>query len=311
MTKSASATDCEATFLQLLKHRPRVAWPTVALCASFVTLFATEITLGAMHLVPSWAAISMGVVASYMSYTILHEAAHANIGTNKRLNEWVGRIGLLGCSITPFFANYRFVHLAHHRYVNDKKLDPDLFCGSGPAWTLPLRWALMDVAYIAAYFRLGAYRAGSKAEKREYWLAFGFTTVLLLTITVTGFWPQFLTFYFLPTRIAMVLLAFTFDYLPHYPHDVHINDNAFRATSNRVGMEWLLTPLLIGQNYHLSHHLYPSIPFYRYRRIWLARKSFHQANGPASVPPFGLHPSPLGQDRAFPIYSTDGGIEVP
>ena len=29
-------------------------------------------------------------------------------------------------------------------------------------------------------------------------------------------------------------------------------------------MEWLLTPLMLSQNYHLVHHLHPSVPFYRY-----------------------------------------------
>jgi ring-1,2-phenylacetyl-CoA epoxidase subunit PaaE len=33
-------------------------------------------------------------------------------------------------------------------------------------------------------------------------------------------------------------------------------------------MEWLFTPLMLSQNYHLVHHLHPSVPFYRYLRTW-------------------------------------------
>ncbi|WP_139361018.1 2Fe-2S iron-sulfur cluster-binding protein, partial [Mycobacterium sp. D16R24] len=42
----------------------------------------------------------------------------------------------------------------------------------------------------------------------------------------------------------------------------------YRATRIRVGGEKLLTPLFLYQNYHLVHHLHPSVPFYRYIRAW-------------------------------------------
>jgi fatty acid desaturase len=43
----------------------------------------------------------------------------------------------------------------------------------------------------------------------------------------------------------------------------------------------LLTPVLLFQNYHLIHHLIPTVPFYRYGRIWRAKKDFLIANGAA------------------------------
>ena len=62
----------------------------------------------------------------------------------------------------------------------------------------------------------------------------------------------------------MIVLAWWFDWLPHHGLEDTQSENRYRATRNRVGMEWLLTPLLLSQNYHLVHHLHPSIPFYRY-----------------------------------------------
>jgi fatty acid desaturase len=29
--------------------------------------------------------------------------------------------------------------------------------------------------------------------------------------------------------------------------------------------------MTLGQSVHLVHHLYPGVPFYRYRRVWDAR----------------------------------------
>jgi fatty acid desaturase len=61
-------------------------------------------------------------------------------------------------------------------------------------------------------------------------------------------------------------------------------------------MEWLLTPLLTYQNYHLVHHLYPTVPFYRYRRLWESRADWHNAQQPSTVAPFRLTPDRLREN---------------
>ena len=66
----------------------------------------------------------------------------------------------------------------------------------------------------------------------------------------------------------MTVLAWWFDWLPHHGLEDTQRENRYRATRNRVGMEWLFTPLLLSQNYHLVHHLHPSVPFYRYIATW-------------------------------------------
>ena len=72
----------------------------------------------------------------------------------------------------------------------------------------------------------------------------------------------------LPTRIALFLVALVFVFLPHYPGVVSQQDDPFMATTMRKGWEWLLTPLLVYQNYHLIHHLYPTVPFYKTHDVW-------------------------------------------
>jgi beta-carotene hydroxylase len=79
---------------------------------------------------------------------------------------------------------------------------------------------------------------------------------------------QLLLYYVLPTRIASALLAYSFDYVPHRPHKVRRAEDEYR-TSSRIdgvfGTSGLdLTIPLLFQNYHIIHHLYPSVPFYRY-----------------------------------------------
>lgn len=47
------------------------------------------------------------------------------------------------------------------------------------------------------------------------------------------------------------------------------------------------------QNHHLMHHLYPTIPFYRYGRAWKAREAWHREHSADMIiGPFGLGPEP-------------------
>lgn len=81
----------------------------------------------------------------------------------------------------------------------------------------------------------------------------------------------------MPTRIAIASLAFSFDCIPHYRHRARGPEDPYRATSNRAGLEWLLTPLMLFQNCHLFHHLNPTVPFFRYPSVRCAREDFHLA----------------------------------
>lgn len=87
--------------------------------------------------------------------------------------------------------------------------------------------------------------------------------------------------YVVPQRIAMVVLVWWFDYLPHHGLSDTARSNRFRATRNRIGLEWLFTPLMLSQNYHLVHHLHPSLPFYRYLRAWRRNERTYLARGAA------------------------------
>ena len=63
-----------------------------------------------------------------------------------------------------------------------------------------------------------------------------------------------------PARLTFLYLAFFFVWLPHFPFE---HTDRFRNTRITLfpGSTWLL----LHQDRHLIHHLYPSIPWYRYR----------------------------------------------
>eukprot|EP00386_Alphamonas_edax_P009395 GDKI01030921.1.p3 GENE.GDKI01030921.1~~GDKI01030921.1.p3 ORF type:complete len:157 (-),score=39.00 GDKI01030921.1:322-792(-) len=93
----------------------------------------------------------------------------------------------------------------------------------------------------------------------------------------TLFWA-----YLLPLRLAVTALAYSFDYVPHKPHDVKREHNLYRTTSKIQSLlppthtdaykhspgTWWLRVLLLGQDDHCVHHTYPQLPWYKYRHIW-------------------------------------------
>ena len=279
--------DDELRFKQLTR-RPSIAWPTMLLLLAAISLFAASTTyylLGGLGL--AWA-IMINAIASYLAFTVGHDASHNAFSTNKKLNDWAGRISTMLLSPIPFFRMFRYIHMQHHRFANEEGKDPDLYCGKGSYWTLPLRWATLDIHYFTLYLRPGVFLKRSASERRELAVATLFAIATIAFMISMGWGYEYLVLFFIPTRLAVVVLACTFDFLPHYPHETRAHDDPYQATSNRKGFEWLLTPLLLSQNYHLVHHLYPTVPFYRYLRVWRAKEAFHQSRNPAQVPAFGL-----------------------
>ncbi|MFD2429499.1 hypothetical protein ACFSUK_18010 [Sphingobium scionense] len=58
-------------------------------------------------------------------------------------------------------------------------------------------------------------------------------------------------------------------------------------------------PLLVYQNYHLIHHLYPEIPFYRMHKAYYLRYDEINAQDIPRQTAFGLAPENIESHRAF------------
>lgn len=280
---------------KVLIQKPRIAWPTLILLVAAFALFGastfTYIT-GALPLV--WAML-INAIASYLAFPMAHDATHSTVFTNRKMNDWAGRLAMLLLEPGPFFQVFRFIHMKHHKFTNDSEKDPDAYCGTGPRWALPFKWLTLDIIYFKIYLSSDTFQKRPKSERREFYLAVLFTLSVITVVTLAGWLHYYMLLFFIPTRIAKYIIVIAIDFLPHYPHEARAKDAPFQCTSNRVGMEWLLTPLLIYQNYHLVHHLYPAIPFYRYIKVWNARKAYHEARSPAIVDTFGLNPRELSE----------------
>jgi fatty acid desaturase len=261
-SQAHSLGDNPELFKTLLQ-KPDFAWPTLTLLICAYVAFGLSTFAYFQGLLPLVWVMAINSVASYMAFTVAHEATHCSVSSNRKLNDWAGRTAILLLEPGPFFPVFRFIHMKHHRFTNDPEKDPDAYCGKGPSWLLPVKWLTVDIVYFKHYLNPEIFRKRPKSERREFYYAFFFTVFVIAAFTFAGWLRYYLLIFFLPTRIAKFIIVLAFDFLPHHPHEVSAKDDPYRSTSNRVGFEWLLTPLFIYQNYHLVHHLYPAVPFYR------------------------------------------------
>ena len=245
---------------------PALAWPTLGIFTGSWVLFVTGTWAALEHTLPRPVTIAMNAIACFVMFTVVHDASHYSISTARWVNNAIGRTAMLLFSPAMAFKAFGYIHIEHHRYANDDDNDPDTFASHGPWWQLPLRWATLEVGYLPRYIRNVSWRP--RGEVIE--------TAALLTGTIAGIAVAAATgnlwivavIYLIPERIAVFALAWWFDWLPHHGLADTQRENRYRATRARVGMEWLYTTVMLSQNYHLVHHLHPSVPFYRYLATW-------------------------------------------
>lgn len=241
--------------------KPVLDWRTAGLAIICVLAVAFAVVGMGLGWLPAWLAVALGTLGAYAGFTPIHEAVHGNVSRYRFVNLAVGHV----CSLllTGAFRPYVYLHSEHHLHTNDAVADPDVWCGNGPKWSLPLRWATQDMGYLRFYFQHWSERP---------WLERGdllgctilYCSVFVATALTSPTWFMAVCLgWFLPARLALSILAATFSWLPHEPHH---ETNAYRATTVRSA-RWL-TWALLGQNFHLVHHLDPRIPFYRLSRAW-------------------------------------------
>lgn len=271
---------------------PAYAWPTLALGAGALIVFVLSTIAAVGRYAPAWLIISVNTAVVYAMFMVAHDALHRSLSLTGWVNSVVGRVAWL--FVAPMFSlpSFSYVHLTHHRNANDGENDPDMFATHGPAWKLPLRWALMDVFYAAWYCRqlkrrLRQSRRRPLTEAAETAVVLTLSVAALCVTLVTGNFWMVATVVLIPQRIGMLVLGWWFDWLPHHGLEQTQQENRYRATRNRVGMERLLIPIMLSQTYHLVHHLHPWLPFYRYAHAWRGNEDAYLAQDPAITTVFG------------------------
>lgn len=233
--------------------------PTVWVAVWTVTLLAVGSWGYLTGMLPWWTTLPINAVGIYLGFTVLHEAMHGIAHPNRTVNAALGRLG--GLPLTISFPLFRGVHYEHHSHTNDPRRDPDFIVAHAPRILLPLWCVAVVVEYRAKFYGRRLWR--DRVEVAEA-LAWDAALALVIIAAIAGGWivPLLVT-WLAPAVLAVLFLAFTFDFLPHYPYDT---DRRYFDT--RIYPGRALNALLLGQNYHLIHHLWTTIPWFRYQRVF-------------------------------------------
>lgn len=242
------------------RHVVAFAWPTVAFAAVIVAAFATVVASAVVGVIPLWLGFLLNTVVAYAAFTPGHEAAHWNIaGRHSRyrwLNEACGWVSM--AIMFDNFAVLRAAHMQHHAHTNDPEKDPDYFVPDASTFRVLIRSFVLFSGYLRDYV------ADTKRKpngRRRRFGALGFSgglVAIAIGLGAAGYLREVLALWVLPAPAAFLILALVFDYLPHRPHR-----SVERYTNTKIILFPGLNTLLLGQNYHLIHHLYPAVPFYR------------------------------------------------
>ncbi|MEA5511284.1 fatty acid desaturase [Crocosphaera sp. UHCC 0190] len=215
---------------------------------------------------PSWICFTSNVLALHLSGTVIHDASHNAGHRNRIINAILGHGSALMLGFA--FPVFTRVHLQHHAHVNDPDNDPDHFVSTGgPLWLIAARFFYHEIFF----FKRSLWK---KYELLEWFLSRLFLFTVVFLAIHYGFIGYVMNFWFVPALVVGVALGLFFDYLPHRPFQ-----ERDRWKNARVYPSAVLNLIIFGQNYHLIHHLWPSIPWYKYKPAYHATKPLLDAKG--------------------------------
>lgn len=275
------------------------AWPTVVLLAVMVGIELGVIAAWALGAMPLLVGVFINSLASYGLYTVVHDAVHRSIsGRSARDERWDTVCGNIAAQLILLdFAGHRASHLRHHAHTNTER-DPDLGA-KGPMAALPIKWLVSNIILLLIALpggmrlanglmrRLGASAATEGGEDSllaaQRWAVRVGVMAVLVSIPLGAVVPV-VFLWIVPARLTFLYLAFFFAWLPHFPYE-----ETGRFQNTRITLFPGSTWLLLQQDRHLIHHLYPSIPWYRYRAAHraldeLLRERGAVVAGPSSEP---------------------------
>ena len=244
--------------------------PTVLLFLTALLLCAAGV-VGDSKGLPAVDVVAINSLGLYLAFTVLHDAVHNVAHRRPRAGRLLGTVaGFLLTFTYPFF---RAVHLRHHAHANDRERDPDAVTAGLPPLLAPFLGGMAVYAsYHYHFFRRRMWR--SRAELVEVVACDACYLGILVAALAGGWLRQLLVLWVGPLFLTLHFLVYTFDYLPHFPHD-----STERLYSARAYGGWLAAAVHLNQNFHLIHHLWPRIPWFRYRRAYLRTRSALAARG--------------------------------
>lgn len=244
--------------------------PTWILFAGYAGALGSAFVLHGLGWIPAWLAFLLGLAAYNLSFTIWHECAHGTVARRRGLCTAVGIATTLPM-IYPGYFFQRREHLLHHKFQGDPDKDPVYPRTQCTPWMFPVQ--LVRVTLFPPQPPNGepAPPAGEVWADRACQLLF----VAGAVAAVLAGWGWTLLFaWVLPRAVILFVHAFYVCYLPH-----SVGGPGGYEKYRIVTRGPLLRLLTVSHNYHGLHHLWPTIPWHRYRATFQERRADLEARG--------------------------------
>lgn len=207
---------------------------------------------------------------------LMHEGTHYLLFKNRTLNMVVSEL-VLGWPLFITTRAYRPSHFAHHRYVNTER-DPDFVRKKNAEWEFPKTWRALSTILVKDVVGLNTHQQvlelfdlsdTKDSQSRRfgvYELARAcFYISVLAGVTYFKVWPYFLLLWIVPILTWLKMILRIRSIAEHYGIE---NDHVYTRT--RTTLPSLFDRILVAPkniNFHLEHHLYPSVPWFRLPRL--------------------------------------------
>ncbi|SEO20087.1 Fatty acid desaturase [Salinihabitans flavidus] len=267
MTRSTNANSTVRHEITVGRaNTPEFSWPTVLLALGCLAGFAASVALAMTGTMSYLLAGAINTVIIYAIYTVLHEAVHMNISAMRKDLQWVDRLlgSLAGVLLWQFYDHHRADHLVHHRITNHDD-DPDISARAGFMDYVFIRLPVVLLNYFnpVLLYRRCRELEMSRAATRRTMTGFAINTALAIGVIAMGYGFELVTLWLVPWYIGNSLMLLMFTWSPHHDHQ-----ETGRYRNTRIIEMPAGNALLLGQGYHLIHHMMPGIPWYRYKKTF-------------------------------------------
>ncbi|MBW4650457.1 MAG: fatty acid desaturase [Kastovskya adunca ATA6-11-RM4] len=260
--RKAISAGIEAEIRALHQIKPQqqliyVLYPLLAVMGVVVELDAYGRGLG-WNLASVQYGVGVVVVALAMNamFLLIHEAVHGVLSGRSWINHSVAVV--LGIAGGVSFYAYRVMHLRHHEYLGDEN-DPDDYHNytQNPTlvWLLHYNRLLWATLLYLIFVPKLAWRYGNRGDRiniiTEYFLLGLFYTVLFLFVPIKVFAIVWL--------VPFLLANFMINLRGLTQHGITDATDPFIA-SRTVEANSVTRFLLLNENFHFEHHLFPGVP---------------------------------------------------
>jgi fatty acid desaturase len=256
----------------------RMEWPTLALLALDYAVLAALVWFHSA--LAWWIILPIGAYFGCLHGSLQHEALHGHPTRSRRLNE---ALVFISPQLWLPYGRYRDLHLAHH---NDLNLtcpvrDPESYYllpdhwQAMPGWrkvlhnfnnTLMGRMLVGPAISIIQFWghEFSALLKG-RTQGRKCWLAFGVSTVLVISFVV---WCA------MPVRQYILLIAYpsiSLSLVRSFCEHQAAEDVGHRTILVEASAFWAL--LFLNNNLHIAHHERPKIAWYKLPAYYAEEKA--------------------------------------